>query len=276
MIATETIHARSRSTPCQEFDLKVLFAGNNWLGWKALSHLRDRGEEIVGIALHPEARRRFGPEILAASGLSEDRILPGNSLNAPATLERVRALGADVAVSVLFDYILREPFLASFPKGVVNLHPSLLPWNRGQYPNVWSIIEDTPSGVTFHYIDPGIDTGDIIAQKTVEVEPVDTGETLYRKLERAGLDLFKEAWGPFSLGEAPRIPQAGRESTSHRTSDVEKVDEIDLDGTYTGRALLDVLRARTFPPYKGAWFRAGGRKVYVRVQLEYGEEGGAG
>jgi len=51
-------------------------------------------------------------------------------------------------VSVLFDYILKPDFLGMFPGGTINLNPALLPYNRGQYPNVWSIVEGTPAGAT--------------------------------------------------------------------------------------------------------------------------------
>jgi len=151
----------------------------------------------------------------------------------------------------------------------VNIHPALLPYNRGSYPNVWSIVERTPSGVTIHYIDEGIDTGDIIAQCTIPVEPVDTGESLYRKLERAMLDLFQQTWPLIRAGQAPRLSQINAAGTTHRIRDAAQIDEIDLNRMYTARELLDILRARTFLPYPSAYFWHEGRKVYVRVQLEY-------
>jgi methionyl-tRNA formyltransferase len=159
---------------------------------------------------------------------------------------------------------------------VVNLHPAYLPYNRGQYPNVWSIIEGTPSGVTLHYINEKIDAGDVIAQREVPVELVDTGETLYRKLEQASLELFKDTWLLIKSDKPPRIPQSGEPGTYHRTRDAEAIDEIDLDGTYVARDLINVLRARTFPPYKGAYFRHQGRKIYLRLQLFYEEQLGGG
>ena len=252
--------------------MKLLFAGNNWLGWQALHFLREQGEDIVGLALHPVGRRKYEKEIVATAGVSSDKILDGASLNTPTELALAKSLGAEAVVSVLFGYIFRAPFLESFPRGGINLHPSLLPYNRGQYPNVWSIIDGTPSGVTLHHIDPGIDTGDIIAQREVTACPWDTGETLYRKLEQAGIELLRESWIPFREGRALRRTQVVGMGTSHRTMDVAKVDEIDLNGTYTGRALIDILRARTFPPYRGAYFRAGARKVHLRLHLEYEDE----
>ena len=153
------------------------------------------------------------------------------------------------------------------PAGCVNCHPALLPYNRGQYPNVWSIIENTPAGVTLHYIDCGIDTGDIIAQKEVLIEPIDTGESLYKKLEKTCVNLFKDTWFMIRSRQAPRIPQLSNEGTYHRTSDVELIDKIELDCKYTARELINILRARTFPPYKGAYFLHNGRKVYLQLKL---------
>jgi methionyl-tRNA formyltransferase len=184
-----------------------------------------------------------------------------------AVLEDIRALKPDLGVSAFFGYLLRRGFLDLLPAGCINVHPAFLPYNRGAYPNVWSIIERTPAGVTIHYLDEGVDTGDIIAQVEVPIEPVDTGESLYRKLERAALELFKQTGPLIRSGEAPRLPQPRQEGTSHRVRDVERVDRIELDRTYTARELIDLLRARTFPPYPGAYFWSAGRKVYLRLQL---------
>src|SRR5262249_23517987 len=113
----------------------------------------------------------------------------------------------------------------------------------------------------------GIDTGDVIARKEVPVDAVDTGETLYRKLETAAVDLLIETWPLIRSGQTPRIRQDLQQGTYHRTRDVGAIDEIDLDATYTARHLIDVIRARTYPPYSGAYFKVGDRKIYLRLQL---------
>ena len=99
----------------------------------------------------------------------------------------------------MFGYILRPNFLRLIPRGCVNVHPALLPYNRGAYPNVWSIVDGSPAGVTIHFVDEGIDTGDIIAQAQVVIEPVDTGESLYRKLERGAVALFPKLGRGYAL-----------------------------------------------------------------------------
>ena len=58
----------------------------------------------------------------------------------------------------------------------------MLPYNRGMHPWYWSIVDETPAGVTIHFIDENIDEGHIIAQKEVLIDPTDTGESLYGKL----------------------------------------------------------------------------------------------
>ena len=247
--------------------MRILYLGNNLVGWQILKWLKEQGDEIVGLVIHPPTKQQYTSEILQVARLPEERIFLGSQLPKPEVMASVRKLAPDIGLSVLFDYILKPEFLSIFPQGMVNLHPAYLPYNRGQYPNVWSIIEGTPAGVTLHYIDDRIDMGDIIAQKEVPVELVDTGETLYRKLEQASITLFQETWSLIKSGGAPRIPQSGASGTYHRTQDVEAIDKIDLNGTYAARDLINILRARTFPPYKGAYIRQQGRKIYLRLQL---------
>lgn len=73
--------------------------------------------------------------------------------------------GIDFIVSYGYRYIVSGEILRHFPKRAVNLHISLLPYNKGADPNFWSFVEDTPKGVSIHYMDSGLDTGEIIAQK---------------------------------------------------------------------------------------------------------------
>ena len=252
--------------------MRILFLGNNWVAWQVAKWLKEQNEQTVGLVIHPPQKRKYGDEIVRSAQVGPECIFDASRLRQPKVLQAIKALRPDIGLSVLFGYILRPEFLDLFPAGVVNLHPAYLPYNRGAYPNVWSIVERTPAGVTLHYIDAGVDTGDIIAQRRVPIELVDTGETLYRKLERASVELFKETWPLIRSGQAPRIPQDKREGTYHHTRDVERIDHIDLNHTYAARELIDIIRARTFTPYPSAYFIHQGRKVYLRLQLLYGEQ----
>lgn len=252
--------------------MRILFLGNNWVGWQVVKWLEEQGEQIVGLVIHPSEKRKYGDEIVDSAQVDPSCIFDGARIHRHETLEAIQTLKPDIGLSILFGYILKPEFINLFPAGVINLHPAYLPYNRGAYPNVWSIIDGTPAGVTLHYIDAGIDTGDVIAQLQVPVTPIDTGETLYRKLEEACLELFKQTWPQICSGEAPRMSQSAEAGTYHRTKDVRDVDHIDLDKQYKAGDLINILRARTFPPYPGAYFIHEGRKVFLRLELCYEDQ----
>ena len=248
--------------------MRIFCLCNNWLGWQALKWLRGQGDDIVGLAVHPDARSKFGNEIRSEMANTNCVIVDGSRLKESTALEQVRKVGADIAVSVLFAYVLSPDFIRLFPQGCINLHPALLPYNRGRFPNIWSIVSKTPAGVTLHYIDEGIDTGDVIAQKEVEVRVTDTGASLYRRLEVEGLELFQTTWPSIRAGSSTRTPQQAGRGSYHRASDVEQIDEIDLEKSYRAEDLLNVIRARTFPPHPGAYFMHEGKKIYLRLELK--------
>lgn len=247
--------------------MRIVCLCNNWLGWQVLRWLKQQGEDIAVLVVHPQERSRYGENILSEVSGSNCRLLTGPQLRDPETLRQIREAAPDLGVSAMFGYILQKDFLQVVPQGCVNIHPALLPYNRGSYPNVWSIVEKTPAGVTIHLVDEGVDTGDIIAQRELPVSVQDTGGTLYRKLEAAAFELFKESWPSIRSGSYVRRPQPRDEGTFHRVRDVEQIDEIDLGKSYTAGDLLNVLRARSFPPFRGAYFRHNGKKIYVRLQL---------
>ena len=256
--------------------MRIVYFANNLLAARLAEWLTSQGESIVAAVLHPEHRRKCSAELIAALPAGVP-IIDGSKLSAPESIEQLRGLRPDIGVSVLFGYILRKDVLGLFPAGCVNLHPALLPYNRGAYPNVWSIIEETPAGATLHYIDEGVDTGNIIAQREVPVEPVDTGASLYSRLESAALLLFQETWPKIRSGESNPVSQSATSGTVHKVRDVTNIDCIDLDATYKAKDLINLIRARTFPPYRGAYFVHNGKKIYLELKLDCeSETGGKG
>jgi len=247
--------------------MRILLLVNNWVGWQITKWLKEEGEQLVGLVVHPAEKRRYGDEIIESAEVRQEHVFNGSELQKPGVVNAIKALQPDIGLSVLFGYILRPEFLLLFSEGVINVHLAYLPYNRGAYPNVWSILDGTPAGVTLHYVDSEIDTGDLIAQQEIPIEPLDTGKTLYHKLERLCVALFKEKWPLIRSGQVSRVPQRTGGGTFHLTKNVEQIDHIDLDRTYTARKLINIIRARTFHPYPGAYFMHEGRKVYLRLQL---------
>ena len=251
--------------------MKYILLGNGQVASTILDWLVENGEPPVGLVVHPDEQSRCRVELINSTQLPNDSIFDATTLRNSETLTAIKNLQPDLGISIFFDYILKKEFLSCFPFGCINVHPSLLPYNRGQYPNVWSIVEGTPSGVTMHYINEGIDTGDILSQEQVPVKSYDTGETLYRKLEAVSVNLFKKTWPLFKKSEIQGNPQEKNGGTYHKTRDVQAIDEVLLDREYSARYLINLLRARTFPPHKGAYFVHEGKKVFMNLALE--EEG---
>jgi methionyl-tRNA formyltransferase len=159
----------------------------------------------------------------------------------------------DFLVAHGYRHILRPAVLDRFPRRAVNLHISYLPWNRGADPNLWSFIENTPKGVSIHYLDAGIDTGDLIAQKKVEFAPDDTLRTSYERLQREIADLFAEHWPEILAGTCDRLKQSGAGSF-HRIADREKVAHLLTSGWETRVGHLEKAgaawrRSQGVPPF---------------------------
>lgn len=110
------------------------------------------------------------------------------------TLHQIEKLDPDLIVSFGYRYIIPKPVIDKYKNRIINLHISYLPWNRGASPNLWSFVEKTPKGVTIHLVDEGIDTGDILFQKTVFLKNNHTLKQSHNILIKEIQSLFIEKW----------------------------------------------------------------------------------
>ena len=155
----------------------------------------------------------------------------------PLDLATLKRYPPDWIVSHGYRHIVPPEIIGHLRDRIVNLHISLLPWNRGVDPNLWSFIDGTPSGVTVHYMDERVDTGDIIMQRELHFSDNETLATTYACLQTAIVELFKEAWPLILEQKAPRRPQVGPH-TYHRVEDRERVASLLTDGWNTPIASL--------------------------------------
>ncbi|MFX1570629.1 MAG: formyltransferase family protein [Promethearchaeota archaeon] len=132
----------------------------------------------------------------------------------------------DFIVSYGYRHIIKKPILDKFKGRAINLHISYLPWNRGADPNLWSFLEDTPKGVTIHYLDDGIDTGDIIAQTKIKIYEDDTLKTTYQRLSETMENLFKAYWSDIRKKNIQSMPQL----TYHKSKDKIKYQNFLIKG----------------------------------------------
>ncbi len=173
--------------------MKVLFLSNGRVGHLVYSYLTTRDLDLYSWTV-------VGAKPPDAAWLSEHHF--------------------DICVSALYTHILEPDFIRVFPKGVVNLHPSLLPYCRGASPAFWAMAYGLPAGVTIHYIDEGIDTGNIIAQQFVRYYPNTICRDLYDHCLYSGVELFKSVWQSIEAGTNRSVPQPNHRATFHRVKEL--------------------------------------------------------
>lgn len=156
-----------------------------------LSDVAEAG--ILGIA------REFSvPAIFVEPGAFRTKLEPLREVELAATLQKA---GVELLVLAGFMRVLKEPTLQAFPRRIINIHPSLLPKFPGTA--AWKqalAAGETVTGVTVHYVDAGVDSGEIIAQREVPILPGDTPETLHARIQVAERALYPEVIGRIAAG----------------------------------------------------------------------------
>jgi methionyl-tRNA formyltransferase len=172
-------------------------------------------------------------------------------VNADDVLDAVHAVEPDLIFVVGWSQLVGRRFIEIPPYGVFGMHPTLLPRHRGRAPVPWTILSGlAKTGVTlFEIVDETADSGAILAQLEVPVEPDDTATTLFDRLAEAHVELVRQVVPALLDGSAPRIPQDPRRASAwpKRTP----ADGI-IDWETRAPYLYDWVRAQT-RPYPGAF-----------------------
>jgi methionyl-tRNA formyltransferase len=256
--------------------IRYALAGDRQIAVDCLRFMLDQGAKPEALLLPSPDRATHGAHLRDLSGLPDDRVLIGPEFRQPGGIELLGSLDLDYIVGVHFPYIIPTEVLALPRIGVLNLHPALLPYNRGWHTPSWAIIDQTPFGATLHFMDSGLDTGDIVAQMPLEVRPDDTAHTLYRRALDLELELFQEAWPLLLSGHPPRTAQPGGSGTRHDRSELGAERRLDLDRALPVGEVLRTLRALTTgDPDEAAYFEEAGRRYRVQVVITPEEPGEA-
>ena len=167
--------------------MKILFLYNNDCALELLNSIKDLGHETVAYS---------------------ERL----------TVDFIKEGGFDLAVSYTYRYILTDELINALNGNVVNIHNAYLPYNRGADPNLWSLVEGTPRGVTLHYISAGLDKGDIIAQRLVTEGDGKTLKSSYDNLDKNAKEMFLEAFKDYDKWNELRHAPSGS-GTYHSLKD---------------------------------------------------------
>jgi len=183
-------------------------------------------------------------------------------VNQADSLRTLAEFGCNLFLSMSFNQIIRGPLLQVPPLGFINCHAGALPFYRGRNVVNWALINgERRIGVTVHYVDLGIDTGDIIEQDFVDIGDEDDYATLLEKLYVQCSDTGLKALKSILSGRPRRIPQATIHPVGFYCSRRVEGDE-DVDWTWPARQIHNFVRALV-PPGPGARFSALGQSYAV-------------
>ena len=128
-------------------------------------------------------------------------------------VNKIKSISPDIIFSIYYRKILPKSILKLPRLGCVNIHPSLLPKYRGPIPTAWAIEKgETNFGITIHYMDEGIDTGDILVQKKYPIHENETGFELYTRAMKLGAKLLEHNFENIIYKKLKPIPQSGSSS----------------------------------------------------------------
>jgi methionyl-tRNA formyltransferase len=260
--------------------VRVVFIGTGEIGVPTLQALLDSNEhELLAVVTgldKPAGRHQklTAPPIKQA--LSRNDGFP--AVNSPATagkpsflvlqparikdrqsIEDIRALTPDVVVVVAYGQILPRELLEIPKAACLNLHASLLPRWRGAAPIQAAIASgDQETGITVMYMDEGLDTGDVLLQRKIDILPNEIGGSLHDRLAHIAPEACLESLQLLAAGKAPRVPQDNALSTY-----ASKLNREDGRIDWSEPAEVIERKIRAYNPWPGAFMKLDGRNLKI-------------
>ena len=185
----------------------------------------------------------------------------------PKILCYLRSLNMDLGMLAWWGCIIKKPIIDLFSHGMLNTHPSFLPYNRGKQYYFWNIVEEVPFGVSIHYVDEEIDHGDIAFQKQIEVTWEDKGIDLWEKAQDELIQLFGTHVSEILEGNIPRTKQRHENGSLHYSHEVGRLLNIDLEKTYKAKDLINIIRGYSGFEHNYPHFYDKGKKYCINVQI---------
>lgn len=228
--------------------MRLVFMGTPQAAVPSLQRLIAAGDEIAAVYTQPDRPSGRGQR-LTASPVKELALQQGIQVRQPIKIktdeafEEFRTLGADAAIVVAYGRILPERWLTAFPSGAINVHFSLLPKYRGAAPVNWAIANgETQTGVTTMQMDVGLDTGDILIQRSTAIGPEDTAVDLMERLAIIGSDVLIE-----TLASLQNIKPQPQDQSAATFAPIMKKDDGLIDWSRTALEIAN--RVRGFQPF---------------------------
>lgn len=253
--------------------MKLVFLGTPRFAVPTLEKLVETGHEVLCVVTQPDRPKGRGGAI-SFSPVKESALRHGLPIYQPERIRRPEAqaflagLHAEIMVVVGYGQIIPQSVIDIPPRGIVNLHASLLPRYRGAAPIQWAIVNgESTTGVTTMRIDAGLDTGDMLLREEVAIGPEETSIELGERLSHLGAELLIRTLRGFADGSVVPEPQDSRSATY---APLLKKEDGRIDWRQPASAIHN--RVRGLQPWPGAYTVLRGKALNVwRSRVSGGE-----
>lgn len=253
--------------------MRLIVMGQQAFGKAVLEALLERGETVVAVYCAPDKEGRpVDPLKEAALEKGLPLYQPANFKD-PAVLDEMRALKADLCLMAYVTIFVPEEAREIPTHGSICFHPSLLPLHRGPSSINWPIIGGaTKTGLTLFYPNDGLDEGDIMLQKEVDIGPDDTlGSVYFKKIFPLGVAAMVEAVDLFREGRATRTKQDDSKATYESWC---RKKDARIDWAKPAAEVYNLIRGTN--PQPGAWTTYEGQEVQIFDSRKVAGEGAPG
>lgn len=252
-------------------NIRFAYAGDRDISVWVLKFILDAGYKPDFLLIPESKNASHSKELLnLCTFLPESHIFSGKEFRLPKSIELLRNANLDYIFGIHFPSIIPQEVLEIPSEGVLNLHPAYLPFNRGWHTPTWAILDGTPIGATLHFMEKEVDTGNIISQRKLNIQPDDTANSLYQRLKQLEFELFKETW-PELLAKSYTVTKQDLQlGSTHKKKDLfdSGVQEIGLNENVKAGDLIRKLRALTTNRIdEAAFFYLQNKKYKLRIEI---------
>ena len=258
--------------------MKVVFMGTPDFAVGALEAIIRAGHEVVAVVTQPDkpkgrsGQMQFSPvkECALKYGLP---VFQPERIKRPEAVEVLRGYDAQIFVVAAFGQIVSREILDMPPFGCINIHASLLPKYRGASPIQQAVLDgEKVSGVTIMQMEDGIDTGDILYQKEITLDPKETGASLFDKLAQLGAEAIVEALPLLQAGKLTPVKQDESKATHVRM--ISKSDGL-IDWSESSEVIERKIRGLNSWPSDYTYYKGKQLKIWDGDVLSIAAKGDA-
>ena len=166
-------------------------------------------------------------------------------------------------------FILKKNLLKLPQNGTINIHPSYLPYFKGKDPNFWAILNKGPYGVSIHEVNTKTDSGKILYRKKInKIDSTIDGKKLYKINLAEIVKLFKNKYISLRKKKFDRLKLMNKKSKIYKRKDMIKESKIFLNKMYKAEYLINLFRAKNFPPNRGVTFKKKGKTYSINIKIK--------